>query len=224
MTNLLQNILIQPNTINEQGLEAINQLIKKSKRNDLGVFDAQKTNDTGKTEWQLDKTVRDTQNIALEPILPQIFSLLQKTVSEVINPYYNFEVKDAEAPQLLCYGIGGHYHPHVDAEAIWMNKDGTKEWRKNMDRDLAVLLYLNDDYEGGNLVFPELHINIRPKKGMLVAFPATHNYIHGVEPVTKGERFAIVTWMTIKGSPTVEDINKQYEQREADITEDTFQL
>jgi hypothetical protein len=35
-----------------------------------------------------------------------------------------------------------------------------------------------------------------------------------VEPVTKGERFSIVNWMTVKGIPTMEDetkeINKKY--------------
>jgi predicted 2-oxoglutarate/Fe(II)-dependent dioxygenase YbiX len=228
MKNLLENILIQPNIINEQGIAAITSLIQQSKRVDLEVFDPQRTNQTGKTEWTLDKKVRDTQHVELSPIMPQINSLLKKIVAETINPYYGFEIRDAEAPQLLCYGVGGHYHPHVDAEGIWTNPDGSKEWRKNIDRDLAVLIYLNDDYEGGNLVFPDLHISIRPKKGMMVAFPATHHYLHGVEPVTKGERFAIVTWMTVKGFPTVEDINREYEKRYAANNttkqEDTFQL
>jgi predicted 2-oxoglutarate/Fe(II)-dependent dioxygenase YbiX len=226
MKNLLQNILIQPNIINDQGLNAIHNLIQQSKRTDLQVFDPQKANETGKTEWTLDKKVRDTQHIDLDPIMPQVSALLTKIVTETINPYYGFEIRDAETPQLLCYGIGGHYHPHVDAEGIWVNPDGTKEWRKNVDRDLSVLIYLNDDYEGGDLVFPELHIKIKPKRGMLVAFPSTHQYLHGVEPVIHGERFAIVTWMTVKGFPTVEDINKQYEQKYANLNrqEGTFQL
>jgi predicted 2-oxoglutarate/Fe(II)-dependent dioxygenase YbiX len=226
MKNLLQNILIHPNIINDQGIEAIRRLISASRRDDLQVFDPQKTNETGNTEWTTDKKVRDTQHVELQPIMPQISLLLKKIVTETINPYYGFEIKEAEQPQLLCYGVGGHYHPHVDAEGIWSNPDGSKEWRKNVDRDLSVLIYLNDDYEGGNLVFPELHISIKPKKGMLVAFPSTHHYLHGVEPVTKGERFAIVTWMTVNGFPTVEDINMQYEQKYANISkqEETYQL
>lgn len=214
MTNLLQNILIKPNVITEDGIKVIENLIAQSKRTDLEVFDPEKTNQTGKTEWRLDKNVRDTQHVDLDPIMPQINILLQNIVAKVINPYYNFEIRDAETPQLLCYGVGGHYHPHVDAEGIWVNEDGSKEWRKNVDRDLSVLLYLNDDYEGGDLVFPDLHIKVQPKRGMLVAFPSTHHYLHGVEPVTEGERFVMVTWMTVKGFPTVEELNNKYMQSE----------
>lgn len=224
MKNLLQNILIVPDVINEQGLEALHRLIRSSSRHDLEVFDPTKANKTGKTEWTLDKQVRDTQHVDLSPVMPQISNLLTKLVGEVINPYYGFEIRDAEVPQLLCYGVGGHYHPHVDAEGVWVNPDGSKEWRKNIDRDLSVLIYLNEDYEGGELVFPELHIRIRPKRGMLVAFPSTHHYLHGVEPVTSGERFAIVTWMTVKGYPTVDDINKQYEQRYATQVQGVYKL
>jgi predicted 2-oxoglutarate/Fe(II)-dependent dioxygenase YbiX len=214
MTNLLQNILIKPNVITEDGIKVIENLIAKSKRTDLEVFDPEKTNQTGKTEWRLDKKVRDTQHVDLDPIMPQINMLLQNIVAKVINPYYNFEIRDAETPQLLCYGVGGHYHPHVDAEGIWVKEDGSKEWRKNIDRDLSVLLYLNDDYEGGDLVFPDLNIKVQPKRGMLVAFPSTHHYLHGVEPVTEGERFVMVTWMTVKGFPTVEELNNKYMQSE----------
>lgn len=221
--NLLQNILIQPDVLNQSGLDALHNLIRSSKRSDLQIFDAHTANKTGKTEWTLDKNVRDTQHVSLDPVMPQVAALLKRIVTDIINPYYGFEIKDAELPQLLCYGVGGHYHPHVDAEGIWVNPDGTKEWRKNIDRDLSVLLYLNDDYEGGELVFPELHIRIRPKKGMLIAFPSTHHYLHGVEPVTNGERFAIVTWMTVKGYPTVDDINKEYERRYSN-RESTYQL
>jgi hypothetical protein len=92
MKNLLQNILIHPNIINDQGIEAIRRLISASKRDDLQVFDPQKTNETGNTEWTTDKKVRDTQHVELQPIMPQISLLLKKIVTETINPYYGFEI------------------------------------------------------------------------------------------------------------------------------------
>ena len=49
---------------------------------------------------------------------------------------------------------------------------------------------------------------------MLVGFPSTHFYRHGVEPVTKGKRYCIVCWATVKGNPSMKEINdnisKQY--------------
>jgi hypothetical protein len=34
--------------------------------------------------------------------------------------------------------------------------------------------------------------------------------VHGVRPVTSGHRYTVVTWMRVKGMPTVEEINQQW--------------
>ena len=78
-----------------------------------------------------------------------------------------------------------------------------------MDRDISIIFFLNDEFEGGDLVFPELRIRIKPEPGMLVCFPSNHHYLHGVEPVTKGHRYSIVTWATVKGFLSMEEQNKQ---------------
>jgi predicted 2-oxoglutarate/Fe(II)-dependent dioxygenase YbiX len=118
-------------------------------------------------------------------------------------------------PQLLHYGVDGHYMPHCDGESLW-KPPGNEPliWRKSTDRDLSTVLFLNDDFEGGDFVFPEFRVRVRPEPGMLVCFPSTHEYLHGVEPVTKGTRYSIVNWMTVKGFPSMEDetnmINHKY--------------
>ena len=207
---LLQNILIQPNVITKPGIDTILNHIKTSSKEDLSVFDPERSNTSGTTEWTTRKEVRDTQHIEFGHLLPSVHELLKNIVHNVINPYYGFEVKDSELPQLLRYGIAGHYSPHVDGESVWKHPDGSMSWRKSVDRDLSVLIYLNDDYKGGDLFFPDLKIRIKPEPGMLVCFPSTHHYVHGVEPVTEGERFAIVTWMTVKGFETLGEQNERY--------------
>ena len=153
--------------------------------------------------------------IDLEDIAGEIIDLYRNVVTNVINPFYEFEVKDSELPQLLHYGIDGHYMPHCDGESLW-KPPGNESliWRKSTDRDLSTVLFLNDDFEGGDFVFPELRVRVRPEPGMLVCFPSTHEYLHGVEPITKGTRYSIVNWMTVKGFPSMEDeinmINHKY--------------
>jgi predicted 2-oxoglutarate/Fe(II)-dependent dioxygenase YbiX len=153
--------------------------------------------------------------IDLEDIASEIIDLFRNVVTNVINPFYEFEVKDSELPQLLHYGVDGHYMPHCDGESLW-KPPGNEPliWRKSTDRDLSTVLFLNDDFEGGDFVFPEFRVRVRPEPGMLVCFPSTHEYLHGVEPVTKGTRYSIVNWMTVKGFPSMEDetnmINHKY--------------
>ena len=209
LDNPLSYVLIKPNVINQQGLEEIVSHIKSSTAEDLSVFDAETTNATGRTSWRVDKQTRDTQIVPMGPLFPKIEDLLRNAVHQIINPFYQQEVNSSEIPQILSYGIGGHYKPHIDGESIWVTPRGEKIWKKSTDRDLSIVLFLNNDFEGGDFVFPELKVRVRPEPGMMVCFPSNHHYMHGVEPVTKGRRYSIVTWATVKGFQSMAEVNQQ---------------
>ena len=211
--NPLSYILIRPNVINPEGLQELITHIKSSPAEDLSVFDPDKTNATGKTSWIVDKQTRDTQIVPMGNLFPKIEQLLRHAVKEIINPFYQCEVHSSEIPQVLSYGIGGHYKPHIDGESIWVTPRGEKIWKKSTDRDISMVFYLNDDFEGGDFVFPELKVRVRPEPGMMVCFPSNHQYVHGVEPVTRGKRYSIVTWATVKGQPSMDEINTQLSQQ-----------
>ena len=207
--NPLTNILIRPNVISKYGINDILSHARRSNKNDLKIFDSEMTNRTGKLEWRVDKNIRDTQSIDFGPLHPNIRELFDKTVSKIINPFYKFEISESEIPQLLSYSVGGHYHPHVDGESLWHSPKKELIWKKSIDRDLSIVFFLNDNFEGGDFVFPELRVRIRPEPGMLVCFPSNHHYLHGVEPVTKGTRYSIVSWARVNGFETVEQQNKR---------------
>ena len=166
--NPLSYILIKPNVINEQGLQEIVNHIRSSDATDLSVFDPQKSNSTGGTEWVVDKKMRDTQIVDYLPIQDKIIDLFKNAVKEVINPFYGIEVSESEMPQILSYGIGGHYRPHIDGESLWKTPEGELIWKKSIDRDLSIVMFLNDDFEGGDFVFPDLKVRVRPEPGMMV--------------------------------------------------------
>ena len=74
-----------------------------------------------------------------------------------------------------------------------------------MDRDVSVLVYLDNDYTGGELVFPNFGLRLEPRAGMLVAFPSDHRYCHSARPVTSGMRHVIVSWAAAWGTTRVHD-------------------
>lgn len=211
--NPLSYVLIKPNIINEQGLKEIRQHIETTEKTDLSVFDPNKSNETGGKEWIVDKKMRDTQHVEMGSLQPKIIDLFKNTVREVINPFYGIEISQSEIPQILSYDVGGHYCPHIDGESLWRTPEGELIWKKSIDRDLSMVMYLNDDFEGGDFVFPDLKIRIRPEPGMLVCFPSNHHYKHGVEPVTKGKRYSIVCWAQVKGFQTMEEQNRKLSQK-----------
>lgn len=64
------------------------------------------------------------------------------------------------------------------------------------NRWISAILYLNDDYEGGELEFVVFGEKIKPKAGTLVIFPSNYAYTHVAHSVTEGTKYAIVTWIT----------------------------
>lgn len=58
---------------------------------------------------------------------------------------------------------------------------------------LSILGALNDDYEGGELIFWEQE-TIQLKAGQIMIFPSNFLYPHKVMSVTKGTRYSYVSW------------------------------
>jgi len=126
-----------------------------------------------------------------------INSVIQSVVENFIEPRYLCTVQYWEWPQLLIYPEdGGHYKPHVDGEYYYVG-DG---WKRITNRDITLLLYLDDDYDGGEVIFPDYGMMIKPSIGQIITFPSNRNFRHGVNPVTKGYRRVLVCWLTIYGS------------------------
>lgn len=53
------------------------------------------------------------------------------------------------------------------------------------------LVYLNDDYSGGELDFRDHNITIAPPKGILITFPGGIENVHAVKEVTSGCRYTL---------------------------------
>lgn len=65
------------------------------------------------------------------------------------------------------------------------------------DRAFAVSLNLNDDFEGGELVFPEYAgVRVSPPAGAAAVFSCS--LLHKVGPVTRGRRYALTTFFRQK--------------------------
>lgn len=211
--NPLNNILIQPNTIDESGLQYMLDYLSKQPHQDLSVFDPELSNTAGTTKFTVDKAVRDTQIVDMGDLYDPIIDLYRNIVKNIINPFYDIKIKDSEIPQVLRYEPGGHYNPHVDGQSLWRAPDGDIFWRKSTDRDLSTVIFLNDDFTGGDFVFPEFRLRIRPEPGLLICFPSTYEYLHGVEPVLTGTRYSIVNWMTVTGMPTLREETASIEHK-----------
>lgn len=100
-----------------------------------------------------------------------------------------------EHPQLVRWQEGDEMTPHADN----VEQDGVSP-NASPWRDFGGVIYLNSDFEGGKIYYPNLGIEVTPRPGMLVLHPAGLKYTHGVSKVTRGKRYTITTFFTFDES------------------------
>lgn len=96
----------------------------------------------------------------------------------------------SDTVQIVRWNVGQELTPHADN----VEPDGRPNTTPH--RSHASILYLNDDYEGGETFFPGFGVRLKPETGTLVLFGANNDYVHGVTKVTKGVRYTCAGWFT----------------------------
>jgi prolyl 4-hydroxylase len=133
---------------------------------------------------------RDSDNTALTPMTED---LVIQTVNQCIALASGTPVGHGEPLHVLRYGPGQQYRPHHDAYAF-----------DDVDRrrQATALLYLNDDYEGGETHFPELGLTVRGHTGDLLIFRNLDGdrlpdplALHAGLPITSGEKWLATRWI-----------------------------
>jgi hypothetical protein len=96
----------------------------------------------------------------------------------------------------LVHPIGSFMHPHVDIVG-YVQEEGVNvpDYLNRWSGHLSSVIYLNDDYTGGELYFPDHDLTIKPEAGDYITWPGSGWYVHGVNQVNDGVRFTLSTWV-----------------------------
>lgn len=138
---------------------------------------------------------------------PEIPQIIQGMVARLKIEVDNFFSVDAvpTSPAMVRWLPGQFQMPHADKE-LHTGPDAGKP-NDFPHYDIAGLFYVNDDYEGGELYFPEQDIKFKPKRGAAYFFPGDKNYIHGVAEIVSGIRYTVpFFWTVLAHKPKSEDM------------------
>jgi hypothetical protein len=91
--------------------------------------------------------------------------------------------------------------PHGDAENPPEFPPHPYPWR-----DFGTVTFLNEDFTGGILHYPNKNIEIKPKKGYSAVHLGNVDYLHGVTKITSGNRYTIASFLTYDKSKKSIDI------------------
>jgi Rps23 Pro-64 3,4-dihydroxylase Tpa1-like proline 4-hydroxylase len=101
--------------------------------------------------------------------------------STSVYPFAGPNIKGREdSINLLRYGQSGHLPAHQDQGVS--------------TRVLSTVMYLNDDYDGGEIEFINSKVKIKPEAGSIIFFPSNFLYVHEVHPITSGYRYSMPHW------------------------------
>ena len=124
---------------------------------------------------------------------------LVRTIESRIARLLDWPEENGEGLQVLHYVPGTEYKPHYDY--FDPNEPGTPTiLRRGGQRVGTVLMYLGEPDKGGGTVFPDVHLEVAPKRGNGVFFsyerahPSTKT-LHGGAPVLEGEKWIATKWL-----------------------------
>lgn len=128
----------------------------------------------------VDRDLRDVDVLNLEATsLPNPF-LGKPGLLDLINAELNCGADRISRTMVSRYSFGSHIRPHSDTGFF------------DTSRLATIVLYLNSDFEGGNIYFPDLGLDLRPETGDLLTFYS--EFKHGVAPIVAGHRFSLVAF------------------------------
>ena len=130
---------------------------------------------------------------------------LMPKIAENAESFYNMKQVVDRSLQYTFHPNGTYINPHTDVIG-WEPKHNEKNEFSVIEKyypyfwtgHLSTILYLNDDFDGGELFFPDFDIEIKPKPGMLAVFPGNTHYLHGVKEVVGNTRYTAALWTRFK--------------------------
>lgn len=120
-------------------------------------------------------------NMSDKPIAEKIVRMLSSIVNSVDS---SLETSGLKVFQRMQEGVQlkAHTDQHTDPSIRY-----------------ATIIYINDDYNGGELFFSNKDLELKPKPGSLVVFPGNDEFNHGVRHVTAGPiRYVLVGFIKVK--------------------------
>jgi hypothetical protein len=123
-------------------------------------------------------------------VLKQEFSeFVSQSIQPVLDEYFDYFGLNglvAETDWLMLeYKLGHYFNVHTDAD-------------HSFKRIVSVVIFGNDDYEGGELEFDKMGVVVAPKFGDMLVFPSSYAFSHKVSPVSKGTKYSFVNWFKYK--------------------------
>ena len=145
----------------------------------------------------VDESQKKTTDIPIKPkqLEQEKYKIFNTYINNVVNCFNDYKeqwpflktIKGMEIGtfNLQKYSPGGHF------SAVHTERGSSS----TMHRVLAFMTYLNDVEEGGETSFHYYNINVQPKKGKTIIWPAEWTHAHSGGIVKQGCKYIVTGWI-----------------------------
>lgn len=147
----------------------------------------------------IDPEVRNGGILPLDlrnPVQKSTNDLLRRKIAviqEALVRIYGVQFPQAETCSILRYGPSQQYQRHVDN--ILLSSRFQEVEQGIPTRDVSIVGYLNQEFEGGETFFDRQNLKVKPQTGSAIVFPAYYTHPHQALPVTRGRKYAWTSWL-----------------------------
>uniref|UniRef100_A0A8C2HI70 Prolyl 3-hydroxylase 1 n=1 Tax=Cyprinus carpio TaxID=7962 RepID=A0A8C2HI70_CYPCA len=133
----------------------------------------------------------------------RLFSDLSEKIRKLLESNFGLESPlYFSSSNLVCRSAIEKQEERADCLLISELNDCIKDPSAYSDQGYSAILYLNDNFEGGDFILTESDAKtvssvVKPRCGTVVGFRAGQDNLHGVTAVTKGQRCAVVLQFTL---------------------------
>jgi predicted 2-oxoglutarate/Fe(II)-dependent dioxygenase YbiX len=172
--------------------------------------------------FRFDNILSSEECLIIENYVKNNINITQNTQSETLpweenqNIYYH-NVKDSNVKQLinvyrfltsqLIFSSFNQLTLPTFTDIVFWQEGKSMPWHVdngyNKDQNLSTrifssILYVNDDFEGGEtLIKGSPNYTSVPQKGSIIFFKSDKSCLHSVNKILKGNRITLASWFTI---------------------------
>lgn len=119
---------------------------------------------------------------------------------------------------IIRYEKGQMIGPHNDCMLPYAEDGVTITSMAPIGNTLTSGIFLNDDFEGGEIGFRPFGISVKPRPGSILIYPSNFAGCHEVADIKSGKRYAYLSWFKhglVDGSPAPTETQKHFLESEA---------
>jgi len=166
--------------------------------NDIEKIDHLSTEETGISKWSDWTAYQSSYLFGKQKMIRENFfnkdheaytesrDIQKKLIDAIFYASKDYELSHQELSiGMLCpisiskYSVGAEMGKHTDS------------YDEDKSKTISVVLYLNDNYVGGEIEFEDQGIFLKPSAGSIIVFPSKAPYYHASKPVLSGQKYIV---------------------------------